>query len=201
MHTFKRARHLILAVLLTLFAAACGQRTDQSGAQTNAESSADDKTVESYELIPLNAEECAALASAVGQGLGLSGELSEAPIRDYVTEQEGIGCQWTFTATGESFEHIGLIEGPAIEAMINQQWQEDLNYSADGPGTALYGFLNGDRIGLLEISSGPADESLCTDDEPFGMCWDRLTPEQRRFVVTLNFAQGRSTAVSSDEMD
>jgi hypothetical protein len=57
-----------------------------------------------------------------------------------------------------------------------------------GPGGVLAGYRQDTGLCLLQVSSGPAEEGLCTEDEPFAVCWERLTPEQRAFTITLNCA-------------
>jgi hypothetical protein len=146
-------------------------------------------------LQPLSPDQCANIAGAMGQNLGLSGETTPAPFTDHVTQQTGTGCQVTFTTNGLVFEHIGVIEGPARAALENLGWQEDPPYAGGGPGGAVYGFRKDNGLCRLVIGSGPSDAELCSDDEPIGVCWERLTPEQRTFTVNVNCVQGDFAAL------
>jgi hypothetical protein len=138
----------------------------------------------------LSAEECATIANALGQNLGLTGETTTAPFDDPITQQTGAGCQTMFTANGQMFATIGDIDEPARAALENLGWQVDEQYGGAGAGGLLYGFRKDDKLCRLVIGSRPSDEALCTDDEPFYTCWERLTPEQRIFEVIVNCVQG-----------
>jgi hypothetical protein len=138
---------------------------------------------------PLSYDECNNLAGALAQSLGLTAEAAQAPFEDYVQRRAGTGCQATLRATGLNFEHVGLLESPTIGTLQALGWQQDASYGGGGPGGVVEGFRQGRKLCLLLISSGPSEASLCSADEPFAVCWERLTPEQKAYTVTLNCAQ------------
>ncbi len=142
------------------------------------------------DLQPLSSEECATIAGAMGQNLGLTGETTTAPFEDPITQQTGTGCQVTFTANGQMFETIDDLDDPSRAALESLGWQKDDQYGGAGAGGLLYGYRKDDKLCRLIIGSRPSDEALCTDDEPFYTCWERLTPEQRIFEVIVNCVQG-----------
>ncbi|MBN1994304.1 MAG: hypothetical protein JW953_16520 [Anaerolineae bacterium] len=144
-------------------------------------------------LQPLHFETCRALADALEQTLGIEMILAEAPFEDILREQSGTGCQITAGGTGLDFENLGVIDHALREMLPAQGWQEDISFAADGPGSMFAGFRRANQLCLLAVSSGPAEEQLCANDEPFATCWQNLTPRQQRYTITLNCVQDTSS--------
>jgi hypothetical protein len=137
---------------------------------------------------PLDAAACGELADAMAEALGVPVTTEDALIEDYTTGRSGTGCQMAATGTGVEFDHVG-VPFDAVTAMLQARgWEEDLQYAGGGPGGVLAGYRQDAGLCLLEVSSGPSEEGLCSDDEPFVVCWENLTPEQRAFTITLNCA-------------
>ena len=141
------------------------------------------------DLQPLSETDCIDLADAMSQALGIPGDTAVAPFDDYVSGKNGAGCQTTVTGTGNDFQHVGAIADTLTEMLRSREWQEDINYAGGGAGGLIAGFRKADGLCLLVVNSGPSDEGLCSNDEPFAACWERLTPEQRIFTITLNCTQ------------
>ena len=141
------------------------------------------------DLQPLSEVDCIDLADAMSRALSILGDTVVAPFEDYISGKSGAGCQTTVIGTGNDFQHVGVIADTMTEMLQAQGWQEDINYAGGGPGGLIAGFRKANGLCLLVVSSGPSDEGLCSDDEPFGACWERLTPEQRIFTITLNCTQ------------
>jgi hypothetical protein len=135
---------------------------------------------------PLDATACGELADAMAEALGVPVTTEQALIEDYTTGKAGDGCQMTATGTGVEFDHV-RVPFDALTAMLQARgWEEDLQYAAGGPGGVLAGYRQDTGLCLRQVSSGPSEEGLCSGDEPFVVCWENLTPEQRAFTVTLN---------------
>lgn len=135
---------------------------------------------------PLDAAACGELADAMAEALGVPVTTEEALLEDYTTGRAGTGCQMTATGTGVEFDHVG-VPFDALTAMLQARgWEEDIQYAGGGPGGVLAGYRQDTGLCLLQISSGPLEEGVCSEDEPFAVCWERLTPEQRAFAITLN---------------
>ncbi len=138
---------------------------------------------------PLNPEACMNLSGALSQNLGFPGEMSEAPFEDYFNQKTGTGCRAIITFSSQYAESLGGIENAARAAIEVQGWQEDIQYAGDGAGGMLFGYRKENGLCLLVVSIEPVDNELCSQDEPFAVCMDRLTPEQKRYTIDLNCAQ------------
>lgn len=137
---------------------------------------------------PLDAAACGELTDAMADALGVPVTMEESLIEDYTTGRSGTGCQMAAIGTGIEFDHVG-VPFDAVTAMLRARgWEEDMQYAGGGPGGVLAGYRQEAGLCLLQVSSGPSEEGLCSDDEPFAVCWERLTPEQRAFTITLNCA-------------
>ncbi len=199
MLTIKLERILCLALIVTMLLAGCGRGskdptpTSMPPTITPVPPTATPMPTEmptTGDLQPLSSEECATIANAMGQNLGLTGETTTAPFEDPITQQTGTGCQTTFTANGQMFETINDLDSPARAALEDLGWQKDDQYGGAGAGGLLYGFRKDNGLCHLIIASRPSDDALCADDEPFATCWERLAPEQRIFEVIVNCVQG-----------
>jgi hypothetical protein len=173
---------IAVAVALTQTAAAQAQPPIEEPTVASAENPLD--------LQPLNPEDCNNLANAMGQNLGIQGQLSEVPFEDPITQKSGMGCKIIFTTTGQEIDNIGVLSVPAEVTMENLGWQEDGQYAAAGAGGVAYGYRKANGLCRLVMAAAPSDMALCSDDEPISMCWERLSPEQKMFTVELNCVQG-----------
>jgi hypothetical protein len=137
---------------------------------------------------PLDAAACDELADAMAEALGVPVATEDALIEDYTTGKSGTGCQMAATGTGVEFDHVG-VPFDAVTAMLRARgWGEDMKYAGGGPGGVFAGYRQDTGLCLLQVSSGPSEEGLCAEDDPFAVCWEKLTPEQRVFTITLNCA-------------
>jgi hypothetical protein len=135
---------------------------------------------------PLDATACGELADAMAEALGVPAATEQAPIEDYTTGKSGTGCQMSATGTGVAFDHVGVPFDVVTAMLQTRGWKEDTQYAGGGPGAVLAGYRQDTGLCLLQVSSGPAEEGLCAADEPFAVCWETLTPEQRAFTIMLN---------------
>lgn len=154
------------------------------------------ETVPQSGLQPLAPEACSTLADGVATTLNVAVTTGEAPFEDWMSGQAGTGCQASASGTGLDFSDTGLIAGSLVTMLQGQGWSEDINYAAGGPDGMLSGFRKDNGLCLLAVSSAPSDESLCSDDEPFFACWEKLTPEQQRYTITLNCVQDNTAAAA-----
>jgi hypothetical protein len=149
---------------------------------------------------PLSPDVCSDLADAMAQTLGVAVTTAEVAFQDYVDGKTGTGCQATATWTGLDFENVGeLFFGALTEMLQARGWLEDINYAGGGPGGMLAGYRQAEGLCLLAASSGPSEDSLCAQDEPFVACWERLAPEQQIYIVTLNCAQYAASSTTTTE--
>ena len=141
------------------------------------------------DLQPLNPEACANLSGALSQNQGFPGETSESPFTDYVNQKTGTGCQTIISFSSQYAESLGDIDSAARAAVESLGWQEDVQYAGGGAGGLLYGYRKENGLCLLIVGIEPVDNELCSQDEPFAVCMDRLAPEQKRYIIDLNCAQ------------
>lgn len=72
--------------------------------------------------------------------------------------------------------------------MKSQGWVEDIMYQAGGPGGIGTGFRKAGELCQLSVASKPVDPGLCSSNEIFGACWERLTDEQKLFELVIDCA-------------
>jgi hypothetical protein len=139
---------------------------------------------------PLSAGDCSALNAAVSASTDVQGEIAPAvTFNDYVNSQNGTGCLISLVATGQTFQSLSGLSKPVEDTLTGLGWQQDTRYGASGAGSYAMAYSKGKDLCLMVVASKPSDSSLCPGNEPFTVCWDRLTPEQKTFNLTLNCAQ------------
>jgi hypothetical protein len=136
-------------------------------------------------LLPLDPAQCQALADLVSQATGIPATVGEVPFSDFRTQLTGNSCQVRSSGSEATVSDFGAATDGLIAALQAAGWQEDPRYGAAGAGGWVTGFRKGDALCSATFSSEPSDPSLC-GDEPFAVCWERLTPEQRLRNFTLN---------------
>jgi len=92
-------------------------------------------------------------------------------------------CTVKTTFTGEEFPNYTALFNALRIMMLSENWREDINYQADGPGGTATGFRGEVGLCLLSVEIKPG---LCPDNEPFSSCWDRLSDEQKIFNVLID---------------
>jgi putative hemolysin len=144
---------------------------------------------------PLGTAECTELADSLAQGLGVGALISQAPFQDFANNKDGTGCQIMVSGTGLDFENLGVVESAVRKTIMGRGWYEDVRYGGGGAGGIMTGFGRpGGTLCLTIIAAEPAEDGLCPDDEPIFVCWENLTPEQKRFETVLNCARDTTAA-------
>lgn len=136
---------------------------------------------------PLSPTQCEELANAAQQTLGVEVMTSEAPFEDYVSGEEGTGCQVTATGTGLEFESYWSVAEELKAMLADRGWQEDMKYAADGPTGTAAGVRKEGGLCLLNVSWKPSDDADCPEDQPIATC--ELQPEQQLYSIVLNCAE------------
>ena len=97
-------------------------------------------------------------------------------------------CQIGTTFTGlENTDFMTLFN--ATSGMMQLQgWVEDQTYQADGPGGTGTGFRKQGELCKLSVTSKSIDPGLCSSNEPFASCWERLTNNQKLFELIIDCA-------------
>ncbi len=142
-------------------------------------------------LRPISDEACNALTAAVGQNLGVTGEISQVAFEDeIVSHLSGTGCGIEFSVSGVNFEDPSKTLPIVGEALKAQGWQEDPLYMAIGLMGEIRGYRSGNGLCRLWINGHATDSDLCADHATINTCWPTLAPEQRIISVALICAQG-----------
>ena len=133
MNTYKKVSALIV---LIMFVSACQSQKEDNMAieialavaqtQTAVAQEAQQPVIEPtvtpteivYDLMPLKSDECGQLFDALGQNLGLQGQVSEADFEDPISQKTGKGCRALFETTGQEIDNLGVLEIPVKIAMI-----------------------------------------------------------------------------------
>jgi len=150
-------------------------------------------------LQPLGSAECSDLADAMSQTLGVSGETTEAPFQDHVSQRMGTGCQTTITGTGLDFEDVQVV-GNALRSMIQAQgWYEDFRYGGGGPTGELTGFRRANNLCRLLVGWEPSEDADCPSDQPIFMC--EIPPEQKLYTISLNCVQDATAAITQLDLE
>lgn len=141
-------------------------------------------------LTPVSPAECQEFQQAMEQTLGVSVNLREAPINDFITGESGLSCLLAVETTGAELsayaDHLALADA-LIALFTGQGWQENIDYAAAGPtgtGTALE---NGDSLAILGVQWEPTADADCPTDQPIAEC--QLTPAQQLYTIQVRLAE------------
>jgi len=141
------------------------------------------------EYQPIGEQDCIDLKAALSQQTGVGGEItSPEPFKDTDNDKTGFGCKISLTTTGANTDHeqLGVAAPAALEA---DGWVEDWKYTFPGIGGLASAYRKGDQLCLTVSYVEPWEDNLCTENENFLECLDRLPPEQIRYGYDLNCAQ------------
>lgn len=133
---------------------------------------------------PLPADDCTALQTAAASALGVPFTLDEAPFFDYLSQEEGAGCQLTASGTGADFAAPSTVVDALRTAFVG--WSEEIQYAADGPTGSNIGLTRADALLLISVQWTPDPAVTCPDDQPISAC--ELTPEQKLYTVVVQAA-------------
>ena len=136
---------------------------------------------------PFNTDECNALNNALSSAIGFTGVVVlPVPFEDFYNKQSGLGCQITFSQTGQYITSLEALESPAISTLQGLGWMDDIYYGSGGAGSLGMGFRKVDTLCLVNFKMEEIDPSLCPGNEPISACWARLAPEQMKYTATFN---------------
>ena len=142
---------------------------------------------------------CNSLAPVFSGAFQVEMSTITAPFQDVVSGQTIDGCLSTLSIPFENISSLGDVTSLSDSIMKTNGWQEDMNYSAGGAGGIVNGYRQNDSVCMVINEFGPVDDTLCSSDEPFAVCMDRLTADQKIYTVALNCAivPGSSTDSST----
>jgi hypothetical protein len=149
------------------------------------------------DLKPLDSAECDVLAAAMDEVLAVPIE----KINVAVTHEgkTGGGCQAIAVGSGLDFTDMISLEEAMSGILSERGWLEDntapacLGTGGSGPGANNYCYTRADALCEVFIRTDPIEASLCSDDEPIFICFERLAPEQIVYSTNLTCALDTST--------
>lgn len=155
------------------------------------------------DLQPLGSSECGELAVAMGQALHVQIEQINVAVKQ--EGKTGGGCQ--AIAVGDDLDFTDMMSvAEAMRGMlIERGWFEDLTAPAClgtggwGPGASAFCYIQGSDLCEVFVHIDPIDASLCADDEPITVCFDRLMPEQ--IVCTINLTCAHDTSAAAEPLE
>jgi len=160
----------------------------------------------SDELQLLDPENCADLAAASEQALGISFNSGEVVIERSWSEQTGSACQLTGTGDGTNFESLLALSEALRSMMATRGWSEQmsapmcLGRGGWGPTGSTTCWSKDTKICEVFASGAPVDDELCAGIEgPINECLAVLEPAQIIYTATLACAQGFTLPGFADE--
>jgi hypothetical protein len=138
---------------------------------------------------PLSEEECFNLNTTLSQQIGLPGMItSPEPFEDTNHDKTGFGCKISLIADAADPNHNRL--GELVPSTLQADgWVEDRAYILRGTGSLESAYRKGDQLCLTVNYVEPWEDTLCSENEDFVTCLDRLPPEQIREGFELNCAR------------
>jgi len=120
----------------------------------------------------------------------------EVPVETSWSGEIGTACQLTALANANDFNSIFEPSQTLKTMLSNLGWMETmhspcLGQGGMGPGADTACFINEKQACELFVTLAPVDQSLCPDDQPIGVCFDALAPEQKIFTISLTCAEGQ----------
>lgn len=198
MNNQTRVTPLIMLLLASFPLVACGSdeamdedviSISDAESQAAAEDAGQQADTFPGDLQPLDPEGCDELAAALEGAFHLP--VSRSNIAVEHEGKSGGGCQATTQGTGLDFTDMFSIEGAMRTELAFLGWADDpaadfcLGVGGWGPGANLTCFTQDAGRCALFVYMDPVDEALCSNDEPIGVCFENLTPEQIVYTVEL----------------
>ncbi len=191
-----------IAVSVALTQTAAAQATEEA-APAGPEASEAPQVIFPGDLQPLGSSECGELAAAMGQAFPVQIEQINVAVKR--EGKTGGGCQ--AIAVGDDLDFTDMMSvAEAMRGMlIERGWFEDLTAPAClgtggwGPGASAFCYIQGSDLCEVFVHISPIDASLCADDEPITVCFDRLKPEQ--IVYTINLTCARDTNAATEPLE
>jgi len=219
MRTLRHIKPFIILFAVCILIAACSSEdatleigedavsTSVAGTQAAAAAATDaaEEAVEAFDgdLQPLEASECQALADAMAGALAVSVEQANVAV-DFEGRSGG-GCQVAAVGTGVDFADMPSVEAAMRGLLEVRGWGEIqsaeacLGIGGWGPGANVICFTSANKTCGVFVHIDPSDPALCSDDEPIGVCFSELAPDQLVYSIDLTCAE--DTTMTTDAED
>jgi hypothetical protein len=164
-------------------------------AVTEPEATAEPEHTFPGDLQPLSPAECEQLAAFMVNRLPVFPPVEEKLVAVEHDGEVGGGCQSIGIGPGEVIPDMLVVEEAMRGILAELGWTEDpaapecLWVGGWGPGASSSCYNQADALCEVFVHMDPADDALCSNDEPISVCFDRLEPEQILYTVELTCAR------------
>ena len=132
------------------------------------------------------ADVCDPIAALLTQHLfGTTVSVHAENFGDQLSGLSGDGCTVLADGDGTTVVDWGLGNNNVIGGLQAAGWQMDPMYSGAGAGGFMETYRMNGVVCMYIAELRPIDMALCSDDEPIGMCFDKLAPEQLIYTATV----------------
>ncbi len=193
---FLNLKKLLLVFLIVPLLSGC------SLSETNTEMPTEGPVVAS-ELPSTSSTEtalCDSLAAIFSGAFQAEMPTTTASFRDILSEQTVNGCLSMLSVPSENIPSLEDAISLSDAILKTNGWEEDIRYSAGGASGSMIGYRQNDSLCLVTTELAPVDDSLCSADEPFSICMDRLSAEQKNYKVTLSCAVLQDSSVGTGNL-
>jgi hypothetical protein len=219
MNALRWIKPLLLTTLITLSLSACGPSEEErlaevveltlttAAVEAEAEKAATETPPVTFtgDLQPLGAAECSDLAAAMGQALNV--QIEQIDVAVSREGKQGGGCQAIAVGSGLDFTDMMSVEEAVRGMLVAHGWAEDptaaicLGVGGWGLGATASCFTKADALCEMFLHIDPVEASLCSEDEPINVCFERLTPEQIIYTTHLTCARDTNPAAKPLESE
>ena len=137
-------------------------------------------------------KECMQLNTLLAAHISLPSEVEHKSFDDAAIGLTGEGCEVSAMGDGNAAANWGANVSAFLEALSANGWQEDLAFSGAGAGGLISVYRKDGTVCQVLIESSPVDLQLCSDDEPFFACMERLPAEQKQYLMNIACTPDRS---------
>jgi hypothetical protein len=135
--------------------------------------------------VPLPEDQCAAMFAMLQQVISIPVVLETVAFADPQTGDIGTSCRIHGIGNGNNFNNY-MDPYNAIKAqLVPLGWVE--SSGGGGPTGTMGGFVSGNTVAVVFVGWSPSPDANCPKDQPIASC--NLTPEQKLYEITVDFAQ------------
>jgi hypothetical protein len=119
---------------------------------------------------------CEEMNALFGQYLGIQGEIEAASFSDAEIGLDGNGCGLYASARGNQVDRWWDRSTALIDAFSAAGWERDPDFSGAGAAGQMVVVRKSGTACMLVSEAGPAEPSLCSENESIVACLERLDP-------------------------
>jgi hypothetical protein len=136
-------------------------------------------------LQPIPAAECQKFAAQIQGAVGFAMKAEEDDFTDLTDGSDGRSCHISGSSSDQAY--TGPPDLVAKIAGAFGGWRDEPARTADGPGGAEKGYVNGNRIATIEVSWEPGPGVTCSDKQPLSAC--KILPQQKLWSAIVDIVE------------